>query len=84
MTFIEKAKSKRMAYLAAGYTCTDIIQTETFAKFTAKDQYGVSREMLFGEHGVTTPLLEKVKVVTPEVVEEQPKPIKKSRKKKGE
>lgn len=86
MTFIEKANAKRAAYLAAGYTCTDIEQTATSAKFVAHDQYGVSRELFFGELPTTTPLLERVKAKAPKVVEEPPvePPTKKPRKKKGE
>jgi hypothetical protein len=86
MTFIEKAKAKRSAYLAAGYTCTEIVQSETSAKFSACDQYGVSRDMIFGDD-MTSPLLEKAKLKAPVVVEPpvvEPTPVKKTRKKKGE
>ena len=87
MTFIEKAVAKREAYLAAGYTCTDIEETAVSAKFVARDQYGVAREHVYGETALTTPLLEKAKAKAPKVeatVEEVKPPVKKTRKKRGE
>ncbi len=90
MTFIEKASAKRAAYIAAGYTCTDLESTESSAKFSASDQYGVTREHIFGELPKTTPILEQIKAKAPKVdvpVDPQPQPeppAKKPRKKKGE
>ncbi len=75
MSIREKIKLKREAYVSAGYECTDIKDDGESVQFLAKDQYGVTRQIMY-----QIPQEERVELVVPVV--ELPEEVKTDKPKK--